>query len=376
MRLRPFGPTVRRRNIIARAAWSVLTEPGDGVAGALIAAFGAAGGLEAAWGARAQSPEAAELSGEALATARARWRPRAHPNLVLDALRSCAEVGATMLLPGDSSWPVAVDDLGPHAPVALWARGDLRALQARAVALVGARAATPYGTHIAAELAGDLAHSGEVIVSGGAYGIDGAAHRAALGVGGMTVAFMAGGVDRAYPAGHHRLFEEIRSSGTVVAEVPCGAAPTRWRFLARNRIISAAGAATVVVEAGWRSGSLNTAGHASALGRPLGAVPGPVTSATSAGCHRLLREFDAVCVTNAEEVRELCGSAVAEPPPLERSSPVRTRLLDALSSRTPHEVSELARRSGLSLGQVRSELGLLEIDGRATRSGGRWRKVS
>lgn len=369
-------PDREAADVIARAAWSVLTEPGDGVAGALIAAFGAAGGLEAAWGARAQSPEAAELSGEALATARARWRPRAHPNLVLDALRSCAEVGATMLLPGDSSWPVAVDDLGPHAPVALWARGDLRALQARAVALVGARAATPYGTHIAAELAGDLAHSGEVIVSGGAYGIDGAAHRAALGVGGMTVAFMAGGVDRAYPAGHHRLFEEIRSSGTVVAEVPCGAAPTRWRFLARNRIISAAGAATVVVEAGWRSGSLNTAGHASALGRPLGAVPGPVTSATLAGCHRLLREFDAVCVTNAEEVRELCGSAVAEPPPLERSSPVRTRLLDALSSRTPHEVSELARRSGLSLGQVRSELGLLEIDGRATRSGGRWRKVS
>ena len=134
------------------------------------------------------------------------------------------------------------------------------------------------------------------------------AHRAALASDGTTIAFLAGGIDRFYPLGHESLLTRIAQTGAVVSELPCGAAPTKWRFLQRNRLIAAASQATVVLEAGIRSGSLNTAGHAAALGRPLGAVPGPVTSPASAGCHRLLREFDAVCVVDADQMAELAAA--------------------------------------------------------------------
>ena len=150
--------------------------------------------------------------------------------------------------------------------------------------------------------AAELAASGVTIVSGAAYGIDGMAHRAALNAGGVTVAMLAGGVDRAYPAGHTELLARIAAHGVVASEVPCGSAPTKWRFLQRNRSISALAQATVVVEAGWRSGSLNTAGHAAALGRPLGAVPGPITSTTSTGCHLLIQAGIARLITSADDL--------------------------------------------------------------------------
>ncbi|CAH0123439.1 Putative DNA processing protein DprA [Microbacterium oxydans] len=243
------------------------------------------------------------------------------------------------------------------------------------LSVVGARASSSYGELIAAEISGDLADSGTVIVSGGAYGIDGAVHRAALGVDGSTVAFLAGGVDRAYPAGHASMFRRIAEQGAVVSELPCGAAPTKWRFLSRNRLIAALGDATVVVEAGWRSGSLNTAGHASALGRPLGAVPGPVTSAASAGCHRLLREYDAVCVTSSADVRELCGLGKGNGPTEASDDPRRTRLLDAMGARVAVTSAELSRRSGLAADTIRSMLGLLELEGIVERAGEGWRRV-
>jgi DNA processing protein len=190
---------------------------------------------------------------------------------------------------------------------------------------------------------------------------------------GATIAFLAGGVDRAYPAGHNGLIRRIAGEGAVVSEPPCGAAPTKWRFLARNRLIAALGRATVVVEAGWRSGSLNTAGHAATLGRPLGAVPGPVTSAASAGCHRLLREYGAVCVTSAAEVRELFTSAVAELDGTGTPDPERRRLRDAMSTRTPRTAEEIARRSGLAPDRVRALLGYAEVDGEVEHVGQRWR---
>ena len=155
------------------------------------------------------------------------------------------------------------------------------------------------------ESAAGLSDRGFVIVSGGAYGIDAAAHRATLASGGVTVAFLAGGADRLYPAGNSELLRRIASEGVVAAELPPGSAPTRWRFLMRNRLIAAAASATVVVEAGHRSGSLNTAGHAAHMGRPLGAVPGSVLSPASAGCHRLIREYAATCVTTPDEMAEL-----------------------------------------------------------------------
>ncbi len=251
------------------------------------------------------------------------------------------------------------------------------------VALVGARAASAYGEHVAMELSAGLARCGVAVISGAAYGIDGAAHRAALAAGGVTVALLAGGVDRPYPAGHTALLDRIAASGAVVGEVPCGAAPTKWRFLQRNRLIAALADATVVVEAGQRSGSLNTAGHAAQLGRPLGAVPGPITSAASAGCHRLLREFDARCVTSADEVIELfadpspvlfdegfgaAGSAV-----LGDRTDDRTRLADALSSRVARDVDDIARRSGVDPRRIEELLGLLALEGAVQRDLAGWR---
>lgn len=365
---------------IARAAWTVIAEPGDAVAGALIETLGAADALSLAVGDASSllSPGAeSATASRALADGRARWRPRAELHAVSAALRGAVAVGAQLVIPGDAVWPLALDDLGPHAPSALWVRGrvDLLGREPR-VSIVGARASSGYGEHIATEFAGDLAASGVVIVSGGAYGIDGAAHRAALGVQGATVAFLAGGVDRAYPAGHQTLLRQIAEEGALVSEPPCGTAPTKWRFLARNRLIAALGHATVVVEAGWRSGSLNTAGHASALGRPLGAVPGAVTSASSAGCHRLLREYDAQCVTSAREVRELFGSLEDRTKgEAGEGDPHHTRVLDAMSTWSRLSIEEVARRSGMSPDRVRSVLGLLHLEGDVAFDDAGWHRT-
>lgn len=363
-----------REDAVARVAWTVLAEPGDGVAGALIAELGAAESLRfvVADAAGLLTPRRAP---HVVEEGIARWRPRAEIRGVREAILGARDAGAHLVLPGDETWPTPVDDLREHAPALLWVRGDPRMLvREPSVAIVGARAASAYGEMLAAEFAGDLAASGAVIVSGGAYGIDGSAHRAALSVDGATVAFLAGGVDRAYPQGHRQLLERIVERGAVVSEVPCGTAPTKWRFLSRNRLIAAVSRATVVVEAGWRSGSLNTAGHASALGRALGAVPGPVTSAASAGCHRLLREYDARCVTTTAEIRELweIDSHPSTSPAMR--DPDLVRLLDALSSRSALPVAELCRRSGLAPERIGALLGMAELDGIVARAEGGWRR--
>ncbi|WP_083511224.1 DNA-processing protein DprA [Microbacterium sp. XT11] len=361
---------------IARAAWSVIAEPGDGDAGAVIAHMGATDAL-LLLGGEATPLVSPGVDRRRLREAIARWLPRAKASAVKAAVMSATDVGARLVLPGDAAWPVSVDDLGDNAPAALWVRGDPGLLEAAPkVALVGARAATSYGEMLAGEFAGDLAASGAVIVSGGAYGIDGAAHRAALQVQGKTIAFLAGGIDRPYPQGHRELLRRISEVGAVVSEVPCGTAPTKWRFLARNRLIAAVSDATVVVEAGWRSGSLNTAGHAASLGRPLGAVPGPVTSAASSGCHRLLREYDATCVTTVGEIRELWGEPAGPAALGQGEDRVEQRLLDALSTRTGITTSEIARRSGLAPEQVSARLGFLELDGRVRQVDGGWRLAS
>jgi DNA processing protein len=210
---------------LARIAWTVLVEPGDAAAGALIAESGALGALE--------SVGRGDGGDRELAQAIARWAPRWRPALVHDAIEQAARRGIRLVLPTDSAWPRGFDDLGPHSPVCLWVRGDPDALGgALSASIVGARSATPYGEHVAGLIAGDLARDGITIVSGAAYGIDGAAHRAALRLDGRTVAFVAGGVDRVYPAGHAQLLQQISAAGAVVAECPPGTTPTRWRFLA------------------------------------------------------------------------------------------------------------------------------------------------
>lgn len=358
----------------ARARWSAIAEPGDADAGRLIEAIGAVRAVESlAEGAA----ELDRLAGGSFADALDRWRPRIRQIDIGLHLRQAHRFGARLVIPGDPEWPTGVDDLGVHAPSALWVRGDAALLGRleRSIAMVGARAATGYGEHVTIEAASGLVDRGFAILSGAAVGVDGAAHRAALASGGATIAFLAGGVDRFYPSAHETLLTRIVDRGAVVSEVPLGTAPTKWRFLQRNRLIAAAARATVVVEAGWRSGSLNTAGHAAQLGRPLGAVPGPVTSSASAGCHRLIREYDAVCVTTAQEMAELVDPTGS--PTLFTGAPSaeRTRVLDALT-RTGRDVSRIAAICGMSLDAVRAELGMLELDGLAAQGPTGWRRVS
>ena len=359
----------------ARAAWSGIAEPGDRDAGLVIERLGAAGALAALIeGVTADALSFDDLPAAAARQALDRWMPRLTPPVFLQWLRQAARYGARLTIPGDELWPTGFADLQYQAPIALWTRGRDEALASlgRSIALVGARAATGYGEHITMEASAGLVDRGFAIVSGAAYGIDGMAHRSALASRGHTIAFLAGGVDRFYPSGHDALLTRIVEHGVVASELPCGSAPTRWRFLQRNRLIAAASLGTVVLEAGWRSGSLNTAHHANDVGRPVGAVPGPVTSAASAGCHKLIRDQLATLVTTADEMAEIVGPITvheAEFHPREN-----TRLLDALSTRAPRNPDDIAARSGLTLAETQAELGRLEIEGvvRATERG--WTK--
>lgn len=366
------------RTYFARATWTGLAEPGDRIANIAVRSLGAPRALEAViekWDAARLCDEIqGEVTLKEASEALERWRPRFRPDVAVRALTQASRFAARLMIPGDPLWPIGVNDLGDHSPLALWVRGVDAALGAipQSIALVGARAATGYGEHITMEASAGLVDRGYAIVSGAAYGIDGMAHRAALASHGRTIAFLAGGVDRFYPSGHDALLTRIVETGAVISELPCGSTPTKWRFLQRNRLIAAAAQATVVLEAGWRSGSLNTANHASQIGRPLGAVPGPVTSAASAGCHRLIRSLDAVCVTNADEMAELAplGEQLEFVTAAGRQSAEVTRLLDAMSDRSPRSAEDIARRAGLSVQAAQSLLGALELDGRA-RSGER-----
>ncbi|MBO1901170.1 DNA-processing protein DprA [Leucobacter weissii] len=366
--------------LLARVAWSRLAEPGDGIAGAMLAALGPRVALQlliddvSARGMRERVRAAGEdIAARVLAEARDRWLPRLDRAATLDDIDRALAGGLSVVIPEGAGWPSQLNDLGAHAPIALWLRGDPAILQAHSLAVVGARAASGYGTHVAAEIVDGVCRAGAPIVSGAAYGIDAVAHRTALAASAPTVAVLAGGADRAYPAAHDSLIGRIAREGTVCAEMVPGSAPTKWRFRQRNRIIAALSGATLVVEAGVRSGTLNTAGHAAELGRMLGAVPGPVTSAASAGCHRLIREYGASLVTNAEEACELIGlddrlAVLADGERVEpdgaRTPPLHERVLDALPLRGGRDAAEVARRSGLSIAETRGALAELDVLGR------------
>lgn len=371
-----------RDDLIARVIWHVVAEPGDGAVGALADAAG----LVAAARALVDGTDAAgiaaltasALDAESSAAALRRWTPRLRAEDAVRALEIAGRVGARLVVPTDRSWPVGLERLGPHRPHLLWVRGRSELLGAPSVALVGARAATGYGEHVSMELSAGLSARDIVVVSGGAYGIDGAAHRAALASQGDTIAVLAGGADRLYPSGHDALLTRIIEQGALVSETPCGTPPTRWRFLQRNRVIAALSDAVVVVEAGHRSGALNTAHHAGTAGVPLGAVPGPITSAASAGCHRLLRTTDAVCVTSTADIVDLAYGETADGETLTFGAGAGSgaqRVADALRPRRAQSLGELARASGMAVDEVRAALGLLQFDGRAIEEqDGSWRR--
>ena len=373
---------------VARAALTYLAEPGDPALGALleicepaeVLAAIKAGTLPGTLPAGNDRP----ASRRALERALGRWRLRL-PWLPDDAdIAAACRDGIRLVCPGDLEWPDALDELGPARPYALWLRGhaDLHLTCPRSVSMVGARAATGYGAHVAGEIAADLGEAGWAVVSGGAYGIDAAAHRGALATGAVTIAVLACGVDYAYPAGHAGLFAEIAEHGLVVSEWPPGRHPARLRFLVRNRTIAALTCGTVIVEAGERSGALNTARHAAQLGKPLMAVPGPVTSAQSAGCHRIIREWGATCVTRADDIIEMLSPLSADPTgilgpssasPRDELDPDSARVLDALPARGAAGTSTIAAEAGVDLDTVLRCLGVLAGIGYIERCDRGWR---
>ncbi len=374
--LRPDDDVTDRRDAFAEVAWGFLTEPGDRIAGALIRRWGAADSLSHILSRPAASNLADDdVSATDVTEALARWEPRMDAPSLFRSLSTAVSVGAKVVRPSDSVWPSGLVDLANHGPRVLWCRGDVHALPSpeRAVAIIGARASTGYGEHVAMDFAAGLTSRGFTVVSGGAYGIDGMAHRATLACGGSTVAVLAGGIDQLYPAGHDELLRRIIASGVVISEVSPGGAPTRWRFLQRNRLIAAMAGATVVIEAGHRSGSLNTATHARDLDRPIGVVPGPITSGASAGCHRLLRTNPATTlVSSVADVAELMGHGSPSDRFDARDSDTVVRILDSLSSTKPRTVDAVAAKAGIDMATVTATLGSLEAEGRVIRAIDGW----
>ncbi|MEK8071977.1 DNA-processing protein DprA [Rhodococcoides navarretei] len=352
-----------------RLAWAYLSRVAQGPHRSVVD-HAAGHGPESA----AAAVRAGEL-GERLAV-------RAHIDTAAADLDHIAALGGRLITPDDDEWPawrfLGFDGSGLSAgvdtcpPIALWALGTqpVDAVTERSVSIVGTRASSPYGDHVTAEISADLALDGWTIISGAAFGIDAAAHRAALGVEGTTMAVLACGVDRAYPAGHSRLLRQIAARGLVLSEYAPGTTPAKHRFLARNRLVAALGSAVVVVEAGWRSGARNTAAWATKLGRPVLAVPGPVTSPTSTGCHRMIRDGEAVLVSSSHDVvaeAGALGSTEESRPDLFRETDAlsETALLiyDALPATGSLSSRELSENSGVPLSKVRASLPVLEMDG-------------
>jgi len=213
---------------------------------------------------------------------------------------------ARLITPADEDWPEQLNDLAAP-PIGLIVKGNISALHQPSLAIVGTRNPTSYGARIAGDFAAGFADREWAIISGGAYGIDSYAHKGALIAEGVTVAVVASGIDINYPAGNARLFAEICESGAMVTEFMPGHKALPNRFLTRNRIIAALSKATLVVEAAFRSGSLRTARDAAEIFRPVMAIPGPINSPTSEGCHRLIGERAAEIVTSVSDAVEFVG---------------------------------------------------------------------
>ncbi|KRB77275.1 DNA protecting protein DprA [Nocardioides sp. Root190] len=299
------------------------------------------------------------------------------PQQVLD---HAAQRGIRFVIPGDREWPAQLDDLAGAGvlqgrggvPVGLWVRGPLRLDGlGESVAVVGSRSSTTYGDLVASDLAAVVGSAGRPIVSGAAFGIDYAAHRGAISAGAPTVAVLACGVDRSYPAAHRQLLEHLAEHHAVISESPPGSSPFRIRFLARNRLIAALARGTVVVEAAVRSGALNTTNWAERLNRAVMATPGPLDSAASEGVHQLIRRGSAALVTGGEDVLEMVGASgqdlVAEPrgpeEPRDHLSVRARQVLDAVPVAAPAPSESVALVAGIGVMEADRLLAGMEEDG-------------
>ncbi|WP_166351706.1 DNA-processing protein DprA [Phytoactinopolyspora limicola] len=374
--------TTPRDERVARAALSAVVEPGA----VRVARHVAQHGAVATWRAVVAGGQPFDRDG-ALARRAAGIDGAA-------VLTRAADLDIRFVCPEDPAWPaelatmdatlVAGADAVPP-PFGLWVRGDgaIDPPGPRAVAVVGARAASPYGIRVATDLGADLTMLGWSVVSGAAHGIDAAAHRGALAMAGGTFAVLACGLDIAYPRSHRELLERIAGTGLVFSELPPGATPMRSRFIARNRIIAALTAGTVVVEAALRSGALNTAHWAAKLGRTVMMLPGPVTSQLSAGCHEWIRNKGATLVSDAAEVVDAAGrlgvdavaAPVGEDRVLDRYPPRVRDVYERMPTRAPVTGAALAAGSGYPASSVASALRTLERDGLVAERNDGWVRV-
>ncbi|MGV9211774.1 DNA-processing protein DprA [Micromonospora sp. RB23] len=363
---------------LARVALTWLAEPGTRVVHALVERLGPVATLDLLLDGGSPDRRLAAAVAARMSSGDARA-------VAAEALDRADRLGARLVTPDDDEWPARVADLvglrlpdltrrvdvETAPPLCFWVRGawPLGEALERSVAVVGARAATAYGQHVATDLGYGLAERDWTVVSGGAFGIDAAAHRGALNAEGLTVAVLACGVDRPYPMGNTALFDRIADTGLLVSEWPPGAEPLRPRFLIRNRVIAGGTLGTVVVEASARSGATQTARRAIHTGRMAMAVPGPVTSAMSVGTHELLREHPKVrLVTGVTHVLEEVGRIGVDLAPLARG-PQRPAddldddarsVLEALPRRGARGVDALAARAGLDVRTALRKLSLLE----------------
>jgi DNA processing protein len=362
----------------ARAALTYLAEPADRRLARLLREHGGAKTLDAIRSGRPLGP-----SSQGQGASMDRWRVRLPELPRPEQLLTFRESGIRLVCPGDPEWPGQLADLGDDAPYALWLRGsaDLRFSCLRSVAIVGARAATAYGSYVAAEFAASVAARGWAVISGGAFGVDAAAHRGALSADGVTIAVLACGVDVPYPSAHADLLDAVAAQGVLVSEWPPGRQVSRLRFLVRNRVIAGLATGTLVVEASQRSGAINTARHARDLHRRLMAVPGPITSDLSAGCHHILREWAGVLVTSAAEVTENLSPVGATVPaqvgvallPRDALGHDQATVLDAMPRRGGSGTVRVAQRAGMDPATVVRCLGELSAAGFIERCDDGWR---
>lgn len=367
--------------IPADAWWSCVTEPADPLAYALRLCVGdeeARDWLLATRPAPVPQVLLDRVDAQQWVSAWERWRPRALRNTCAEELADLERIRGRLIRPSHPEWPSGLSEL-PIPPTLLWVQGKLA--KSVGVGIVGARATTPTGVRVARELSVDLSGAGLSIISGGAFGIDVAAHRGALDAGGPTFVYLAGGLAKPYPAAHTAVFEEVlEKGGALVSEVPPSWRPAKWRFLGRNRLIAAHSHALVVVEAAPRSGALATARRAFEIGREVGAVPGPVTSMASRGCHELIRS-GATLVRDAADVLDMIGpiggqesdiTQVEEPlfgAPVEQDRginalpPQQRRVWEALPARSGTNLARLSRAAGLGEREVLAALAHLELRG-------------
>ncbi len=378
------------KELFAAMTWSVWCEPGDGFAGLLTQGLGAVDALSCELDEASPLEVRSRLTSagrdadwiesfgdfeSGLLQARARWQSRKALAPVVAAGSAQRQLAGSVLTPANPLWPAHLADLKFNQPLALWLRGSVHHLEATGVSIVGSRNATSYGERATNELVGALASESLSVISGGAYGIDAMAHRAALALKTPTIAVLAGGLDRLYPVGNSSLLQRIECEGLLVSEMEPGVAPSKWRFLQRNRLIAALGAATVVVEANWRSGAINTVTHARHLDRPVGAVPGSIQSPTSAGCNQLIRSMKAELISSGKDLIELVGLSFEEADQFKRAGlgQLEVRALDAIGFDSPNE-REIIADSGLSMHELTMALGNLDLEGLIERANGGWRR--